>query len=94
MKKTVAYIAEGSSQLHGTARSAREAEFDKLYVAIHAAMGSVKTESGYVGLAQSIAENLRGTIYPTAADAFLEAADYLREHRAVLTGAALDPEER
>ncbi len=40
---------------------------------------------GEIGTASDIAEwlahNLTGTIYPTAVENFLQAADYLRQHR-------------
>ncbi len=90
MKRVVAFKAEHSDQLWETARAAREAEFDYLMVNISNQVGtSPALREVLIGLAR----DLRGSVYLRAADAFLAAADYLREHRAVLTGQQLDGAE-
>lgn len=96
MKKTTAFLANNDDRtLFHTARSAREAEFDALVLQIFSAMGRViATEEGYVAFSQGVARNLRGGIYPPAADAFIAAAKYLEQHRLVLIGVECDPEER
>jgi len=91
MKPTAAYSSEFNDQkLFHTARAAREAEFDYLMwkISQHIAAREGLPESLTV-----LARDLRSGIYPSGVDAFLRAADYLREHRYVLTGAAKDPME-
>ncbi len=89
MKRTVAFTANSNPRvLHWTARSAREAEFDALIAKIDGGLpGDIKVPAGF-------ALALRGGIYVGAMQAFLDAAKYLEQHYAVLTGKDLDTEER
>jgi len=91
MKPVTAYSSDFHDQkLFPTARSAREAEFDFLMWKIsHYVSGG----HGLPETMTALAHDLRSGIYPSAIDAFLRAADYLREHRSVLTRAAKDPME-
>lgn len=91
VKKTVAYKSDfDSRKLFHTARSAREAEFDHLMWRITQNVGS---RDHLIECLSGLAHDLRGGVYPSAATAFIEAADYLRVHHLVMTGAELDPDE-
>lgn len=92
MKKVEAFSpAHDDRMLLHTARAARESEFDYLMLSICSHVGARQNLSQELG---QLARNLRGGVYPSAVDAFLKAADYLREHRLVLTGVNLDPLEK
>lgn len=95
MKKTQAFLRDGDDRtLFHTARSAREAEFDALFHKISYKVGSdLHARLQEVGM-RELAGDLRGGVYSSATDAFIAAAKYLEQHRAVLTGAERDPQER
>lgn len=91
MKKIEAFTPDfDSRKLFHTARAVREAEFDYLMLDIAQHVGSREHLREELG---ALARNLRGGVYPSSIDAFLKAADYLREHLWVLNGAAADPLE-
>lgn len=91
MKKQTAFTSDFDHRtLYHTARDAREAEFDHLMLKIgfHTPLG--KDADIFL---HAMAVQLRSGIYPAAGDVFIKAADYLREHRLVMTGAERDPQE-
>lgn len=91
MKKQMAFTSDFEhGALYPTARAAREAEFDMLMVRIQTNWPASGGDSAYFRV---LAGLLRSGIYPVAADKFIKAADYLREHRLVMTGAMRDPQE-
>lgn len=92
MKRVHAYEAfHDDRRLFRTAREAREAEFDHLMWKISQHVGH---SDGMVEMLRKLAHDLRGGVYPSAITVFLEAAEYLREYNAVMTGCILDPEEK
>ena len=91
MKKQTAFTSDFDHlTLYHTARDAREAEFDALVLKIGSYTPVGKDADLFLN---ALSAQLRSGIYPAAADQFIKAADYLREHRLVLTGAERDPQE-
>jgi hypothetical protein len=80
MKEVTAYKCAYTGRIFEAEIAARRCEFEALILAIGGhmpAMGSVNPKDIMVWLSS----NLQSGIYPSAADRFIEAADYLREHR-------------
>lgn len=93
MKKLPAFKSDYDDRtFYATARSAREAEFDYLMDRVTQQIGYQEAELIRVPIS-ILARNLRSSVYPSCVKAFLMAADYLREHHAVLIGTTPDPEE-
>ena len=93
MKKLFAFKADHDSQrFHATAKSAREAEFDHLVHKItqHVSGGIA---GSWQDCMRQLAQCLRDGVYPSGADAFIEAAEYLKKYRMVMMGKECDPEE-
>lgn len=80
-----------SNKLYHSARVARGVEFNELLVSVG---NNLPVSAGVTSeVLSSLADCLRRGLYNPAADKFLEAADYLRQYRAVLTGAKRDEME-
>lgn len=91
MEKKTAFTSDFDHRtLYHTARDAREAEFDAMMLRVR---NSLPAACGASEMWRAIAGCLRSNTYGSAGDSFIAAADYLREHRAVLSGITPDPQE-
>ncbi len=85
MEKVTAFKADGVAGFFDTERKARQAEFALL---LQRLFGRVST-AAHTDKNRFISD-VSGGIYVGAMSAFLEAADYLREHKTLLDGHALE----
>lgn len=85
MKEVKAYMADcNRTDLFKTEQDARRYEFKNIISKIYGSMGAFSENELAKQFLSFISGNLINGIYPAASDAFLEAAEYLKEHRKML----------
>ena len=92
MKKRTAFSPGHDDRiLLPTAKAAREVEFDHLMLRIYNNIGGCST--AFREDVTNLGHGLRSGIYPTAVDAFIEAAEYLKKYKNIMIGNERDPED-